>query len=140
MDEQTEHKVRNLKMKILRLDRELAAKQHGAGLNALLSVGHASQIAKASERDRKRLEAKLDQLRTQLAELEPGAAVPSRSEKPEKAAAAPVKKAAKPAEKAQPKTAVKPKAKAPAKPAAKKTAATKSAAAKTGAKTPAKKK
>ena len=125
-DAAREQKIRSLKIRIMQAEREIAAKQHGSHLNAFLSVGHAGQIAKAGERERKRLEDKLDGLRKQLGELDPTAAPP-----PEKSADAPLipKKA---------ETAAKPK------PAAKedvkkKAAATKSAATTKPAKKPVKK-
>lgn len=103
MDDATrEQKIRSLKIRILQVEKEIAAKQHGSKLNAFLSVGHASQIAKASERETKRLEDKLEALRKQLGELDPTAAPPAKEAekpaKPEAAAAVKTKKteAAKP--------------------------------------------
>jgi len=78
-----EQKIRSLKIRILQVEKEIAAKQHGSKLNAFLSVGHASQIAKASERETKRLEDRLEVLRKQLGELDPTAATPAKeAEKP----------------------------------------------------------
>ncbi|MFZ5433417.1 MAG: hypothetical protein ACOZB3_06555 [Calditrichota bacterium] len=135
MDEATEHKIRNLKLQILRVEKEIASKQHGANLNAFLSVGHAGQIARANERERKRLEEKLEKLKAQLVELDPTAAAappPPAPVKPEpKAVPAPKAKAAPKATSAKP----------AAKPAPKKKAApVKSETASKSAKKPAKKK
>lgn len=135
MDDATqEQKIRSLKIRIMQVEKEIAAKMHGSHLNAFLSVGHASQIAKASERDRKRLEGKLEELKKQLYELDPRAIPP------------PEKVEAKPAPVEKPPTKPK-KAAAPAKPktaatkptAKKKAAATKAAAATKTTKKPAKK-
>ncbi|MDD5088108.1 MAG: hypothetical protein PHI18_04855, partial [bacterium] len=87
-DAAREQKIRSLKIRILQAEREIAAKQHGSKLNAFLSVGHASQIAKTSEREVKRIEDKLDGLRKQLLELDPTAAPTDAEEKVPSAAAA----------------------------------------------------
>jgi hypothetical protein len=73
MDEITEHKIRDLKLRIQMAERELAATIHNAGLGAFLRAGHPTQINKAAERDRKRLEEKLEDLKSKLAELDPTA-------------------------------------------------------------------
>ena len=104
MDETTERKVRDLKLKILKVEKELAASLHSANLGAWLHAGHAGQIQKTAERDRERLQNKLEDLKHQLEQLAPGsgaaaAAKPARmaaKEKPVAASAAtkPTKKAA----------------------------------------------
>ena len=99
MDELTERKVRDLKLKIVHVEKELAATQHHNDLGAMLRTGHPSQIAKAGERERKRLETKLDELRTKLAELDPDYHKPAAPETPKPAVkekAAPAKAAATP--------------------------------------------
>ena len=85
MDEVTERKVRDLKLKILKVEKELAASQHTANLGAWLRAGNANQIHKSAERDRQRLETKLEELKGKLEEIAPGAA--SAPEKPKRAAA-----------------------------------------------------
>jgi hypothetical protein len=72
MDENLEHKIRNLKLKIMRVEKELSRSLHNVNLGAWLHAGHPSQMAKAGERERKRLESKLAELRAQLEELAPG--------------------------------------------------------------------
>jgi hypothetical protein len=95
MDETTERKVRDLKLKILHVERELSGAQHHSGVSAMLRVGHPGQIAKAGERERKRLETKLEELKSKLEALEPGSvAKPIEAAAPEpvsKEKAAPVK-------------------------------------------------
>lgn len=71
MDDATEHKIRDLKLRILRVEKELAKTVHNANLGSWLRAGHPGQIAKAGERDRKRLEDKLAELRAQLESLTP---------------------------------------------------------------------
>lgn len=93
MDENLEHKIRDLKLKILRVEKELAKTLHNANLGAWLHAGHPSQMAKAGERERKRLETKLTELREKLEELAPGSmpqpvkaeAIPAPAPAPEKA-------------------------------------------------------
>jgi hypothetical protein len=93
MDQTSEHKIRDLKLKILHAEKELAASQHNSSLGAALRTGHASQMARAAERDRKRLEGKIEELKSQLASLERGedapAAPDTKRAAPAKAAAAP---------------------------------------------------
>jgi hypothetical protein len=72
MDENLEHKIRNLKLKVLRVEKELARTQHNVNLGAWLRAGHPGQLAKAGERDRVRLETKLFELRAELEKLAPG--------------------------------------------------------------------
>jgi hypothetical protein len=74
MDEATEHKVRDLKLKLLMVEKELTASQHHSNLGAMLRAGNPSQMNRAAERDRKRLEAKRDDLLAQLTALDPAAA------------------------------------------------------------------
>jgi len=108
MEENLEHQIRDLKLKIMRVEKELARTLHNVNLGAWLHAGHPSQMAKAGERERKRLEAKLAELRAQLEKLAPGS-----TPKP-----APPPVEAKPASAAAPK----PKAEAPSAKAAKKAA------------------
>jgi len=72
MDENLEHQIRDLKLKIMRVEKELARTLHNVNLGAWLHAGHPSQMAKAGERERKRLETKLAELRAQLEKLAPG--------------------------------------------------------------------
>ena len=111
MDEATERKVRDLKLRILKTEKELAATQHTMHLGAWLGAGHAGQIHRTAEKDRLRLEAKLEELKAKLEEVAPGSSAPT--EKPKRTATQTI-------------TEVKP-AKAPKKAAAKKTAAQKPA-------------
>jgi len=100
MDDAAEKKIRDLKLRIIKAEKELAASVHNTQLGAWLRAGHPSQMAKAGERERKRLEAKLDELKAKLHELEPqSAAAPVESKKqpadePATKTAAPAKKAA----------------------------------------------
>jgi uncharacterized membrane protein len=116
MEENLEHQIRDLKLKIMRVEKELARTLHNVNLGAWLHAGHPSQMAKAGERDRKRLETKLAELRAQLEKLAPGSTP--------KPVTPPVE--AKPASAAAPK----PKAEAPSAKAAKKAADKKPAASK----------
>lgn len=105
MDELTERKIRDLRLKLLMVDKELNASQHKTNLGAMLRAGNPTQMARAADRDRKRLEEKRDKLMEQLAALEPTAApeakpVPAASAMPvkkpaAKKTAAPVKAATK---------------------------------------------
>jgi len=106
MDEATTHKVRDLKLKILHVEKELQATQHNADLGQYLRAGHASQMAKANERERERLETKLEELRSKLNELTGGEPPAAPGPKPEPAAPAPTpaKKAAATKATAAPKT------------------------------------
>jgi hypothetical protein len=93
MDEATERKIRDLKLKILKVEKELAATQHSANLGSWLHAGHAGQIQKTAERDRKRLEAKLEELRAQLEQAAPGSIATTRAaEKSAKVEPAPAEK------------------------------------------------
>jgi hypothetical protein len=91
MDDTTERKVRDLKLKILQTEKELSGTQHHTGVAAMLRAGHPGQLAKTAERERKRLETKLEDLRARLAAVEAPAAAPEAQEKaaPAKAKAAP---------------------------------------------------
>jgi hypothetical protein len=84
MDEATERKVRDLKLKILKTEKELAATQHTMNLGAWLKAGHAGQIHRTAEKDRLRLEAKLAELKAKLEVVAPGSSAPK--EKPKRAA------------------------------------------------------
>jgi gamma-glutamyl:cysteine ligase YbdK (ATP-grasp superfamily) len=66
MDDATQIKIRDLKLKIVKVERELNATLHNSNLAAALRTGHAGQLAKAAERDRVRLEAKLEELKAKL--------------------------------------------------------------------------
>lgn len=92
MDDAAERKVRDLKLRILKVERELAKTQSSANLGAWLHAGHAGQIQRTAERDRQRLAAKLEELKAKLEELAPGYAAPPEEPKPKAA-----KKAASPA-------------------------------------------
>ena len=85
MDDAAERKVRDLKLQILKVEKELAKTQSSAHLGAWLHAGHAGQIQRTAERDRQRLETKLAELKAKLEELVPGSAAPA--EKPKPAAA-----------------------------------------------------
>jgi hypothetical protein len=101
MDEQHDKKVRDLKLKVVMTEKELAASQHNAKLGAWLKAGHAGQISKNAARDRERLEARLEDLRAKLAALTveppPPVVEPEKKTAAEKPVAAmkPRKKAAK---------------------------------------------
>jgi hypothetical protein len=84
MDETIERKVRDLKLQILKAEKELAKTQSSANLGAWLHAGRANQIQKNAERDRQRLEAKLTELKAKLEETAPGSTTPP--EKPKVAA------------------------------------------------------
>ena len=86
MDEATERKARDLKLKILKVEKELAASQHTANLGAWLRAGNANQIHKNAERDRERLETKLEELKSKLEEVAPDSTA-STAEKPKRTAA-----------------------------------------------------
>jgi hypothetical protein len=88
----------------MRVEKELARTLHNVNLGAWLHAGHPSQMAKAGERERKRLEAKLTELRAQLEKLAPGS-TPKPAPPPVEAPPAPVKTAVKPAAKADVKSA-----------------------------------
>ena len=104
MDEATAHKVRDLKLKILHAEKELQATQHNANLGQWLHAGHTAQMAKANDRERERLEAKLADLKSKLDALTGGDSAPA----PEPVAAEtepkPAKKAAATKAAAAPKT------------------------------------
>jgi outer membrane biosynthesis protein TonB len=89
MDENLEHKIRGLKLKILQTEKELSRSLHNVNLGAWLHAGHPTQMAKAGERERKRLEAKLADLREQLNQLAPGSVAqpPTATTRPEPAPA-----------------------------------------------------
>ena len=96
MDDATAHKIRDVKLRILHVEKELQATQHNAELGQYLRAGHATQMAKANERERARLEAKLEDLKAKLAELSGGdsPAAPAAAAKAEAPAAKPAKKTA----------------------------------------------
>ena len=97
MDETIERKVRDLKLKILKVEKELAATQHSANLGTWLHAGRAGQIQHTAERDRVRLEAKLAELKAKLEEVAPGSTAPP--EKPKRVAAKKIAPEPAPAEK-----------------------------------------
>jgi hypothetical protein len=77
MDDATAHKVRDLKLKILIVEKELAATHHNSELGQWLRAGHASQMAKAAERERERLEKKLEELKGKIEALTGKASAPT---------------------------------------------------------------
>jgi hypothetical protein len=81
MDDVKEQKIRDLKLRILKVEKELAASQHNTNLGAWLRAGHASQMARQGEKDRKRFETKLEELKAKLAELESADSARPESEK-----------------------------------------------------------
>jgi hypothetical protein len=110
MNEDIQQKIRDLKMKIARAERELTATRHNSGLAAALRTGHAGQLAKAAERDRLRLETRIEELRTKLAALlEPADSSPDPAEKAAEAPAPAVEKVQKKAAGAKAPAAAKPK-------------------------------
>lgn len=70
MDELTTKKVRDLKLKITNLEKELTQTQHTMGLQGWLKAGHSGQIARNADKDRKRIEAKIAELKSQILSLE----------------------------------------------------------------------
>jgi hypothetical protein len=92
MDDVTEHKIRDLRLRILKAEKEIAASKHNVNLGAWLGAGHASQMAKQGERDRQRLEAKLEELKAKLAELQPSDDAASARPSEEKSGAESAKK------------------------------------------------
>ena len=103
MDEATERKVRDLKLQILKAEKELAASQHSANLGAWLGAGHPKQLQHTAEKERRRLETKLDELRAKLEAVAPGSTTPAGKPKRtavkktvEEAPKKPTKKAAEP--------------------------------------------
>jgi hypothetical protein len=83
MDQTPEQKIRDLKLKLLRAEKELTTSQHNSSLGAALRTGHASQMARAAERDRLRLEARIEELKTKLAALEASAPPAPAAESPQ---------------------------------------------------------
>ena len=55
MDEDKERQARKIRLKIMRLQKELASSQHHASLGSFLQAGRPSNIRNQAERDRKRL-------------------------------------------------------------------------------------
>ncbi|MCB9367024.1 MAG: hypothetical protein H6508_07600 [Calditrichaeota bacterium] len=125
MDEAVEKKIRSLKLKLLMAERELHAASGKWKLGALLKAGHANAMNREVDKVTERLEAKIEKIRAEIAELSGGSEPATKKAKPAEPAPkavkaakeAPVKKAA------EKKTASKkaPAKKAPAKKAAKKT-------------------
>lgn len=70
MDDSATKKIRDLKLQIAKLEKELIQTQHTLGLQGWLKTGHAGQISKTAQKDRRRIEEKLQDLRTRLAALE----------------------------------------------------------------------
>lgn len=95
MDDATAHKIRGLKLKILHVEKELAATHHNAELGQWLRAGRTAQMAKASERERIRLETKLDDLKARLAALTTEGSAPAPLAAPATVEPAPKPKAAK---------------------------------------------
>jgi hypothetical protein len=121
MDEDKERQARKIRLKIMRLQKELASSQHHASLGSFLQAGRPSNLRNQAERDRIRLEEEIASLREQLEILTPSEGPAKKTAAPKKEAAA-EKKSTK--EKAAPKKTVKKKA-APKKAASKKTVKTK---------------
>ncbi len=94
MDEATEHKVRDLKLQILKAEKELAATQHTMNLGAWLGAGRAGQMHRSAEKDRARLEAKLAELKAKLEEVAPGSTAAAPSAAPEPPASPPTERKA----------------------------------------------
>ncbi len=69
MDEDTERKARKIRLKILRLQKELAASQKYARLGSFLHADRPGTIRSQAERDRKRLEEAIGALRDELEAL-----------------------------------------------------------------------
>lgn len=88
MDDQTEKKIRDLKLRILKTEKELQSSQHNMKLGAWLRAGHAGQINRNAEKDRLRLEDKLKELKAMLESLTGITAEPPLAKTP---AAQPVK-------------------------------------------------
>jgi hypothetical protein len=90
MDEQTEKKIRDLKLKIHTLEKEQTQSQYTMNRGAFLRAGHAGQIARNADKDRARIQEKIDELRAKLEELtgptEDPAPAPAAEPEQEKAA------------------------------------------------------
>jgi hypothetical protein len=71
VDEDQERKARILRLKILQLQKELAATQQHARLGSFLHASRPAAIWSQAERDRKRIEEEIAHLREQLAVLAP---------------------------------------------------------------------
>jgi outer membrane biosynthesis protein TonB len=69
LDDQTEKKIRDLKLRILKTEKELQSSQHHLKLGAWLRAGHAGQLNRNAEKDRIRLEEKLKDLHASLESL-----------------------------------------------------------------------
>lgn len=69
MDEDTERKARRIRLKILRLQKELAASQKYARLGSFLHADRPGTIRSQAERDRKRLEEAIAEARDELEAL-----------------------------------------------------------------------
>ncbi len=99
MDEDKERQARKIRLKIMRLQKELASSQHHASLGSFLQAGRPSNIRNQAERDRKRLEEEIARLREHLKTLTPPKeALAKKTAAPKKAAkkkAAPKKAASK---------------------------------------------
>jgi hypothetical protein len=71
MDEATQKKIRDLNLKIAKLEKELVQTQHTLGLQSWLKAGHAGQLSRTAQKDRLRIEEKIGDLKSQLNALEP---------------------------------------------------------------------
>lgn len=69
MDDSIEKKVRTLRLKLLMAERELHAASGKWRLGALLKAGHANAMNREVDKVTDRLEAKIDKLRAEIAEL-----------------------------------------------------------------------
>lgn len=99
MAEDRERKARKIRLEILRLEKELAASQKHARLGSFLHADRPGTIRSQAERDRKRLEEAIAELREELEVLTTPEEIPpereQKAETPSKKAAAqdqPVKK------------------------------------------------
>jgi hypothetical protein len=76
VDEDTERKARKIRLKILRLQKELAATQKYARLGSFLHADRPGTIRSQAERDRKRLEEAIAEARDELEALTTSEDVP----------------------------------------------------------------
>lgn len=76
MAEDKEKKARTIRLKILRLQKELAASQQHARLGSFLHASRPASILSQADRDRKRIEEEIAGLKEQLASLIPAPEAP----------------------------------------------------------------
>jgi hypothetical protein len=94
MAEDKEKKARTIRLKIFRLQKELAASQQHARLGSFLHASRPASIWSQADRDRKRIEEEIAALKEQLATLIPAAETPPVAPPEKKKAASPKKVAA----------------------------------------------